>query len=137
MVYQKARLSAETPFQYLEEDLPILRAYLDHSNNPLLRKYGKDKLTTKDPIQFLTQLNAAIHADWKHIIREEENLCLLPKPLLQGEDHAGICPGCSLRVIRHLGLAARFVSGYAFNPELDEDTSFMHGWKLSFREPAG
>ncbi|MFO7825053.1 MAG: transglutaminase family protein [Cyclobacterium sp.] len=133
---KKLDLSAETPFQYLEEDLPILRAYLDHSNNPLLRKYGKDKLTTKDPIQFLTQLNAAIHADWKHIIREEENLWPATKTFAAGRGSCRDLSWMLIEIIRHLGLAARFVSGYAFNPELDEGHE-LHAWVETFLPGAG
>ncbi|SHN00596.1 Transglutaminase-like enzyme, putative cysteine protease [Cyclobacterium lianum] len=129
-------LAAEIPFQYQDDDLPILRAYMEHSNNPLLRKYGRDKLTGPDPIQFITELTAAIHADWRHIIREEENLWPASKTFAAGRGSCRDLSWMLIEILRHQGLAARFVSGYAYNPELDEGHE-LHAWVEAFLPGAG
>ena len=129
-------LESETPFTYQEKNLPILKPYLANSNNNLLKSYSLDKLKTNDPIHYLTQLNAAIHADWHHIIREEENLWPAAKTFAAGK---GSCRDLSLmlrEMLRHIGLAARFVSGYAFNPELEEGHE-LHAWVETYLPGAG
>lgn len=128
--------NAETPFHYPEEDMPLLQAYLAHSENSLLRQYGLTKLTSKDPIQFLTELNASIHADWKHIIREEENLWPATQTFAAGRGSCRDLSWMLIEILRHLGLASRFVSGYAFNPELDEGHE-LHAWVETFLPGAG
>ncbi|MBI0399028.1 transglutaminase family protein [Cyclobacterium marinum] len=133
---QQFNPEADIPFSYEPNDRPILQPYLNHTGNNLLKSYSLGKLNTNDPIQFLTQLNAAIHADWHHIIREEENLWSAAKTFAAGK---GSCRDLSfmlMEMLRHVGLAARFVSGYAFNPELEEGHE-LHAWVETYLPGAG
>ncbi|GAB2993311.1 transglutaminase family protein [Cyclobacterium sediminis] len=133
---QQFNPESEKPFSYRPKNLPLLAAFLAHNKNNLLKSYALEKLKSNDPIQFLTQLNAAIHADWHHIIREEENLWSAAKTFAAGK---GSCRDLSfmlMEMLRHVGLAARFVSGYAFNPELEEGHE-LHAWVETYLPGAG
>ncbi|WP_375583715.1 transglutaminase N-terminal domain-containing protein [Cyclobacterium xiamenense] len=127
---------SETPFSYQEAEAPVLQAYLGHSGSSLLKKYGLSKLTSRDPIGFLTGLNASIHADWQHILREEENLWEADYTFAAGKGSCRDLSWMLIEMLRHLGLAARFVSGYAFNPELEEGHE-LHAWVETYLPGAG
>lgn len=127
----------EVPFSYLEADLPILNAYLSTEDcPPKLKAYVLERLTNKEPISFLTALNADIHENWKHIIREEENLWSPTKTFGEKEGSCRDLSWMMIQMLRGVGLASRFVSGYAFNPEMDEGHE-LHAWVEVFLPGAG
>ncbi|ERM82059.1 hypothetical protein P872_08760 [Rhodonellum psychrophilum GCM71 = DSM 17998] len=99
--------------------------------------FAKDIMAqSSDHISFLANLVASIHQNWKHIIREEPGL-MTSKEVF--EEKKGSCRDLSwmlMEMLRSLGLATRFVSGYAFNPELDEGHE-LHGWVEVFLPGAG
>lgn len=78
-------------------------------------------------VDFLVNLVGSIHVDWKHIVRVEQGI--LPV-MLTFDKKEGSCRDLSFMLIamlRELGLACRFVSGYAYNPELVEGHE-LHAW---------
>lgn len=78
-------------------------------------------------VDFLVNLTQLIHDDFKHKIRHEQNIW---PPDLTFERLEGSCRDLALfqiEILRSMGVASRFVSGYAFNPDL-EDGHELHAW---------
>jgi len=75
----------------------------------------------------LVLLLSKIHSKWEHIVRHEEGIMALDDVF---ESKTGSCRDLSwmlMSMLRSIGLASRFVSGYAFNPELDAGHE-LHAW---------
>ena len=91
---------------------------------------------SKGLIDFLVRLTQAIYQNWKHQVREEEDIW---KPTFTYAERTGSCRDLALmemEMLREMGLATRFVSGYAFNPELEAGHE-LHGWLEVFLPGAG
>jgi len=89
-----------------------------------------------DPINFLVAITEKIHAQWEHTIRHEENLWPPDKTF---SANVGSCRDLSwmlMQMLRQVGLGTKFVSGYAFNPELDEGND-LHAWVEVYLPGAG
>ncbi len=130
------KMDRKPHFSYEEKDLPILQPYLMHDKNSLLQDFGKIFLAQRDPLTILTALNAGIYQDWEHIIREEETLW---NPSYTFDQKRGSCRDLAwmmMHMTRGLGMASRFVSGYAFNPELDSGHE-LHAWVEVYLPGAG
>lgn len=87
-------------------------------------------------ITYLSFLNQSIHSDHKHIIRMESNL-MSPDEVFSQK--TGSCRDLSwmmIHILRHRGIAARFVSGYSFNPELEEGHE-LHAWVEAYLPGGG
>lgn len=125
-------------FRYSPDDEVLLYASLQAEIEPKLRAFA-DRIfaaTPDNPIAYLNTLTAEIHHEWSHIIREEEDLWA---PQTTFEAKEGSCRDLSwmlIHMLRMQGLAARFVSGYAFNPELDEGNE-LHAWVEAYLPGAG
>jgi transglutaminase-like putative cysteine protease len=125
-------------FRYSPDEEVLLYASLQARTEPELREFA-DRIfasTPDNPIAYLNTLTAEIHGEWSHIIREEENLWT---PQATFEARKGSCRDLSwmlIHMLRMQGLAARFVSGYAFNPELDEGNE-LHAWVETYLPGAG
>ncbi|KEO74700.1 transglutaminase family protein [Anditalea andensis] len=89
-----------------------------------------------DPINFLVAITESIHSQWKHIIREEENLWSPDKTFLANEGSCRDLSWMLMQMLRKVGLGTKFVSGYAFNPELDEGND-LHAWVEVYLPGAG
>jgi transglutaminase-like putative cysteine protease len=128
----------ENIFQYdgHEEILlyPFLRTIQD---TPLLEfAYFYFKEHSENPLGYLMALTAAVHAQWHHIIRTEENLW---DPQTTFNKKEGSCRDLSwmlIQMLRMQGLATRFVSGYAYNQELVEGHE-LHAWVEVYLPGAG
>lgn len=87
-------------------------------------------------VDFLVRLTRIIHQNWNHRLRQEEDIW---EPKYTFEAGEGACRDLALmaiQMLREIGLAARFVSGYAFNPDLEEGHE-LHGWVEVFLPGAG
>jgi len=87
-------------------------------------------------VDFLVNLTQEIYQKWTHQIRTEQNIW--EADFTFGEK-SGSCRDISLmqmEMLRELGLATRFVSGYAFNPDLEEGHE-LHAWMEVFLPGAG
>ena len=87
-------------------------------------------------VDFLVTLTRLIHQNWTHEIRHEQNIW---DAAYTFAERRGSCRDIALmemEMLRELGLAARFVSGYAFNPEL-EGGHELHAWLEVFLPGAG
>ncbi|MBS9522894.1 transglutaminase family protein [Litoribacter ruber] len=90
----------------------------------------------ENPLTFLNRILHYIHQEWEHIVREDDGLWLPIKTL---REKIGSCRDLSwmlIQMLRSLGLAAKFVSGYAYNPELEEGHE-LHAWVEVYLPGAG
>lgn len=124
-------------FQYAPEKQLFLQAFLDTEINSDLSQYASHFINnSKDLVSFLFSLTESIHKEWGHIIREEENLWPVDYTF---KEQKGSCRDLSwmlVHMLRNIGMASRFVSGYAFNPELREGHE-LHAWVEVYLPGAG
>ena len=143
--------TAETyPFQYPPEIADDLKIYLiPEPLGPLLRTFlstvSREKTRTVD---FLVNLNARVSRETKYLIRLEPGV-QTPEETLGNA--SGSCRDSSwllVNALRHLGLAARFVSGYLIQlkPDLialdgpvgtSVDFTDLHAWCEVYLPGAG
>lgn len=123
-------------FHYPEEERILLVPYLQFEKNNELADFARKHLTDSNPLSFLMSLAGDIHLNWDHIIRMEEDVW---SPEYTYNTKQGSCRDLSwlmIQLLRSIGLAARYVSGYAFNPELDEGNE-LHAWVEAYIPGAG
>jgi hypothetical protein len=123
-------------FSY-EENTAFLIPFLQESEENHFTDFLMEiKNSSSGLVDFIVNLTREIYLGWKHQIRTEENVW---EPAYTFENRTGSCRDLALmqiQMLRELGLAARFVSGYAFNPELEEGHE-LHGWVEVFLPGAG
>jgi len=138
------------PFDYpddLKDDLSIYRT--PEAEGPLLAKFiGSVPFETTRTIDFLVALNARVAEEVNYTIRMEPGV-QTPEDTLKLA--SGSCRDSSwmlVQVLRHLGFAARFVSGYLIQltPDLksldgpsgtDHDFTDLHAWVEVYIPGAG
>jgi|TARA_R110000868_G_scaffold41978_1_gene142480 transglutaminase-like putative cysteine protease len=118
------------PFTYSESQSQILYASLQKSVLPQeLVDYANALLETAhfNTVTFITNLTIQIHKDFSVEYREDG-------PPLSPADTFGIKKGScrdlswmQINMLRNLGIAARFVSGY-FYFDMEEPTYELHAW---------
>jgi hypothetical protein len=87
-------------------------------------------------VDFLVHLTSEIHGNWNHLVRYEQNIWPVD---LTFTERRGSCRDLSvmqMEMLREIGLATRFVSGYAFNSELNVDHE-LHAWLEVYLPGAG
>lgn len=134
---------ARFPFSYLPTEhfalLPYLAPPFDETQRRLrgwLDQHYRDRPT--DTITFLTGLNQLFYASLNYVPRDDEGI----QPSLQTlEQGSGSCRDFAVLFIetcRTLGLAARFVSGYCYDPDTtDPAHGSMHAWTEVYLPGAG
>jgi len=142
---------AETfPFGYEGRDKRDLAPYLVmFRGEPLFRKYlGEIPRERKRTIDFLVELNLRLSRDIKYLIRMEPGVQTPELTLTRG---SGSCRDSSwllVQLLRHMGLAARFVSGYLIQltPDMksldgpsgpEKDFTDLHAWCEVYLPGAG
>lgn len=131
-------LGAPHAFGYSPGDETLLYASLQTTASPALRAFADKALADSpaDPIAYLNRLTASVHSRWAHIVREEDNLWSPEKTYSAAKGSCRDLSWMLIHMLRAQGLAARFVSGYAFNPELDEGNE-LHAWVEAYLPGAG
>ena len=138
------------PFSYdaqLKEELaPFLEV---RENGPLLTEWLKDVPRTKQETNnFLVDINRRLWKDVKYTIRMEPGVQSCEETL---EQQIGSCRDTGwllVQILRHLGLAARFVSGYLVQLVADQkpvdgpagppqDFTDLHAWCEVYAPGAG
>ena len=138
------------PFSYdvqLKEELaPFLEV---RENGPLLTEWLKDVPRTKQETNnFLVDINRRLWKDVKYTIRMEPGVQSCEETL---EKQIGSCRDTGwllVQILRHLGLAARFVSGYLVQLVADQkpvdgpagppqDFTDLHAWCEVYAPGAG
>ena len=143
--------SAETwPFEYPEDLRPDLVIYRtpEHAG-PRLQAFlsGIDR-TPRRTVDFVVDLNRRLAGEIQYLIRMESGVQTPEETFERG---SGSCRDSSwllVQIFRHLGLAARFVSGYLIQlkpdlvaldgpPGTDHDFTDLHAWAEVYLPGAG
>jgi uncharacterized protein (DUF2126 family)/transglutaminase-like putative cysteine protease len=138
------------PFQYDALALKELQPYLELSEkSPLLIKWVKEVDTSKRNINdFLVDINRQVFAAISYNIRMEVGIQSCEETL---KIRSGSCRDSAwllVQILRHLGLAARFVSGYLVQLTADikaldgpsgpeQDFTDLHAWTEVYIPGAG
>ena len=113
------------PFGYSVEERFDLEPYMrPHYDDPAgeLTYWARQFLRTDGPTgtsEMLLKMNQQIHKTFTYVTRDEEGT---QEPLVTLKARNGSCRDYALlmmEAIRRLGIAARFVSGYLYDPALD------------------
>lgn len=141
------------PFAYSVEERFDLEHYLrPHYDDPegKLTAWARQFIRTDGPTgtrDLLVQMNQHIRDTFTYAARDEEGT---QSPLATLEQNAGSCRDFALLMMeaaRRLGVATRFVSGYLYDPSLDEDNpdrdpnlvgaGSTHAWLQAYLPGAG
>jgi uncharacterized protein (DUF2126 family)/transglutaminase-like putative cysteine protease len=138
------------PFKYPDGLKTELAPYLEAAEpGPLLAAYLRSIPREADStVNFLVELNANLQKKIRYIIRMEPGVQTPEETLARG---AGSCRDSAwllIQTLRHLGLAARFVSGYLIQlrpdidpvegpREVDKDFTDLHAWAEVYLPGAG
>ncbi|HTO27919.1 MAG TPA: transglutaminase family protein, partial [Devosia sp.] len=143
--------SAETwPFQYPEDIRADLSIYMQPEPvGPLLQRFldGIDK-TPMNTVNFVTAINASIQQHIAYIVRMETGVWTPEETLGNAKGSCRDSSWLLVQTLRHLGFAARFVSGYLIQlkPDLvsldgpagtDHDFTDLHAWCEVYLPGAG
>ncbi|MBK1655551.1 DUF2126 domain-containing protein [Allochromatium vinosum] len=138
------------PFEYAPDLRKELAPYLEITDDgPLLREWlaGVDR-TKRETVYFLVDLNQRLQQDIGYVIRMEPGVQSCEETL---EKRLGSCRDTGwllVQILRHLGLAARFVSGYLVQLTADvkaldgpsgpeQDFTDLHAWAEVYVPGAG
>ena len=134
---QAISANSQVLFHYSEEEKALVEPYISASGPDEMRKLvGEFWKGQEDILGFLMQVTAHIHQNWEHIIRYEQDLW---SPDYTFQVKKGSCRDLAwmqMNMLGKIGLACRFVSGYAFNPELNEGHE-LHAWLEVYLPGAG
>lgn len=140
------------PFEYTEYERQALAPCLGKAAKPgALRVLDwfynavSEPLRHSSSIQFLSELNEAVRRDIGYVRRDEEGIQTADTTL---KLRTGSCRDMAvlfIAAVRQLGLAARFVSGYLYDPPVGEGgehvfnraVGSMHAWAEVYMPGAG
>ena len=108
-------------------DTPVIASWLAPLWHPGCRR---------STLEFLQELNLKIYRDIRYQRRERRGV---QSPAETLESNSGTCRDFAalfMETCRFLGLAARFVSGYMYSPDITGSMS-MHGWAEVYLPGAG
>ncbi|MBR0905845.1 DUF2126 domain-containing protein [Bradyrhizobium liaoningense] len=138
------------PFEYPKDLKTELAPYLETIKPDRLFAKYLDTIPQEAPntVNFLVELNRELQQKIRYIIRMEPGVQTPEETLASG---AGSCRDSAwvlIQTLRHLGLAARFVSGYLVQirpdidpiegpPEVESDFTDLHAWAEVYLPGAG
>src|SRR3569833_960522 len=138
------------PFAYSKELKAELEPYLraadiGHAFDAYLAKVSREK---KQTTAFIFELNAQIARDIAYLIRMEPGIQTPEETLVKGSGSCRDSAWLLVQLLRHLGLAARFASGYLIQLKPDvksldgpsgpeEDFTDLHAWCEVYLPGAG
>jgi uncharacterized protein (DUF2126 family) len=135
--YDAALKKELTPYLETEPAGPLLTAWLARVARDRTRSIG-----------FLVELNRRLHADIAYTIRMEPGVQSCEETLAKALGSCRDSAWLLVQILRHLGLAARFVSGYLVQLAADEksldgpsgpeaDFTDLHAWAEVYLPGAG
>lgn len=131
------------PFAYGAEDLMVLAPYMRTSRlrvaDPLV-KWVAHLWRPNEPIQsyaLLERLCVHINQSLSYQVREEPGVQTPAHTLSRGTGSCRDFANLFMEAARHLGLAARFVSGYLFAEPSSDNYGSTHAWAEVFLPGAG
>ncbi len=140
----------EFPFKYEPQLIKELTPYLEiKENGPRLREWlGSIDRTPRETVYFLVDLNAKLQRDIGYVIRMEPGVQTCEQTLTTGRGSCRDTGWLLVQILRHLGLAARFVSGYLVQLTADvkaldgpsgpeRDFTDLHAWAEVYVPGAG
>ena len=141
----------EWPFKYAPEIAAELLPYLDlTAGGPRLDDYMRrlDRATTGTTLDYICDLNRKLASEVKYLIRMEPGVQTPDETLGKGSGSCRDSAWLMVQVLRRLGVAARFVSGYLIQlkPDVasldgpsgtDHDFTDLHAWAEAYLPGAG
>ena len=138
------------PFGYDHQLTKELFPYLEvKEESPLMKQWlsGVDR-TPRETVYFLVDLNKKLNEDIGYVIRMEPGIQTCEETLRLGRGSCRDSGWLLVQILRHLGLAARFVSGYLvqLTPDVksldgpsgtDRDFTDLHAWAEVYVPGAG
>lgn len=138
------------PFEYTADLKTELAPYLvTTAQGPLFAEYLKEiSREAESTVNFLVELNARLARKIKYLIRMEPGIQTPEETLARGSGSCRDSAWLLIETLRHLGLAARFVSGYLIQlrPDIDpvegpreveSDFTDLHAWAEVYLPGAG
>lgn len=138
------------PFEYAPELTKDLEPYLwVEPAGPLLKAFlGMLPRETRGTISFLVDLNRRVRNEIDYVTRLDPGVQTCEQTLEKGSGSCRDSAWLLVQVLRHLGIAARFVSGYLIQLAADEteseagsgqhtDSAAFHAWTEAFVPGAG
>ncbi|WP_454617977.1 transglutaminase family protein [Bradyrhizobium cenepequi] len=138
------------PFQYTNDLKNELAPYLATIEpGPLFAAYLKEIPREADStVNFLVDLNAKLQQKVRYVIRMEPGVQTPEQTLAAGSGSCRDSAWLLIQILRHLGFAARFVSGYLIQlrPDIDpvegpreveNDFTDLHAWAEVYLPGAG
>ena len=141
----------EWPFAYATELATELTPYLEHmAGGPLLDRYMErlDRRSSGTTLDYICDLNRKLSTEVKYLIRMEPGVQTPDETLKLGSGSCRDSAWLLVQILRRLGVAARFVSGYLIQlkPDLkpldgpegaSEDFTDLHAWAEAYLPGAG
>jgi transglutaminase-like putative cysteine protease len=111
------------PFEYDASDQVALRPFLAKNPRPgslrVLSWFESEPIEPTETVAFLSALNERIKNELRYQAREEEGIQTPDQTLQLGSGSCRDMAVLLMAVVRQLGLAARFVSGYLYDPHVE------------------
>lgn len=140
----------EFPFEYDPELRKTLQPFLERiPATPLFTQYlRKLDLTPRRSVSFIVDLNQMLQRDVSYIIRMEPGVQTPEETLTTGKGSCRDSAWLAVQILRYVGLAARFVSGYLIQLVPDQkplegpegpakDFTDLHAWAEVYLPGAG
>jgi transglutaminase-like putative cysteine protease len=134
------------PFTYASEDMPdLLRSIERQHHDPYrvvdkwARRFVRDDGAT-DTVGMLSDMTATIRRDFTYVPRHEKGTQTPTETLTKRQGTCRDFAVLMIEAVRALGFAARFVSGYVYNPSRGEGRvggGNTHAWVRVFLPGSG
>nr|WP_194718575.1 transglutaminase family protein [Pseudomonas typographi] len=138
------------PFSYGADERRELTPYLETLplTAPLQAYLARISRTPRPTVEFLVELNQRVSTDVRYLVRMEPGVQTPEQTLELGRGSCRDSAWLMVQVLRHLGLAARFVSGYLIQlaadvealdgpSGTDVDFTDLHAWCEVYLPGAG
>lgn len=128
--------SPDFQFGYEEKAAFLVPFISEKKNEHFDRFLHQIKTQSQGLVDFLVKLTQAIYSSWKHRARHEQNIWTADFTFAKKEGSCRDLALMQMEMLRQLGLATRFVSGYAFDPNPVTGHE-LHAWLEVFLPGAG